>query len=252
MTKTAFNKLPEITISFWIMKICATTLGETGGDLLAQTMKIGYLFSSIIFLLFFFLAFFIQIYSKQYNPIIYWSVIIATSTAGTTISDFMDRTLGLGYANGSFILVSLLVLVFVVWKSTEKSISVTSIKSMRAESFYWIAILFSNTLGTALGDFLSDNSGLGFAGGAILIGSLLVLIILAHYFTSFSRVMLFWLAFVLTRPFGATFGDFLTKPIDKGGLNIGTTISSIALCLALFVLIFKEIEMLNSKKLDSN
>ncbi|WP_309641147.1 hypothetical protein [Flavobacterium sp.] len=248
MSKAVLHKLPEITMSFWIMKICATTLGETGGDLLAQTLEVGYLLSSIIFLAFFVLAFFIQIFSKQYNPIIYWLVIITTSTAGTTISDLIDRTLGLGYAVGSSILVFLLILIFAIWKSTEKSISITSIQSVRAESFYWIAILFSNTLGTALGDFLSDSSGLGFAGGALLIGSLLLLIIVAHYFTKISTVILFWLAFVLTRPFGATFGDFLTKPIDKGGLNIGTIISSIILCLALFILVFKEIEKLNIKK----
>lgn len=248
MTKTVLNKLPEITISFWIMKICATTLGETGGDLLAQTMNFGYLLSSVIFLSFFLLLFFIQIYTKRYNPIIYWLVIIATSTAGTTVSDLMDRTLGLGYAKGSFILIALLLIVFAVWKLTEKTISVAAIKSVRAESFYWMAILFSNTLGTALGDFLSDNSGLGFAGGAILIGSILLLIILTYYCTKFSRVILFWLAFVLTRPFGATFGDFLTKPIDKGGLNIGTQIATIVLCLTILILIFREMGKLNSKK----
>ncbi|WP_298222515.1 hypothetical protein [Flavobacterium sp.] len=248
MSTTAFHKLPEIAISFWIMKICATTLGETGGDLLAQTMKVGYAISSLIFLGFFFLMFFIQIVSKKYNPIIYWLVIIATSTAGTTISDFMDRTLGLGYAKGSFILVALLILILGIWRLTEKSISVTQIQSVRAESFYWVAILFSNTLGTALGDFLSDDSGLGFAGGAVLIGSLLLLIILAHYFTTFSKVVLFWLAFILTRPFGATFGDFLTKPTDQGGLNIGTAFSSIFLSLVILALMYREIRHLNHRQ----
>jgi len=248
MSTTAFHKLPAITISFWIMKICATTLGETGGDLLAQTMKVGYGLSSLIFLGFFFLMFFIQIVSKKYNPIIYWLVIIATSTAGTTISDFMDRTLGLGYAKGSFILVALLILILGIWRLTEKSISVTQIQSVRAESFYWVAILFSNTLGTALGDFLSDDSGLGFAGGAVLIGSLLLLIIIAHYFTTFSKVVLFWLAFILTRPFGATFGDFLTKPTDQGGLNIGTAFSSIFLFLVILALMYREIQRLNHRQ----
>ena len=248
MSQAVLYKLPQITMSFWIMKICATTLGETAGDLLAQTMKVGYVLSSIIFLAFFVLAFSIQIFSKRYHPIIYWLVIIATSTAGTTISDLIDRTLGLGYAVGSSILVFLLILIFALWKSTEKSISITAIQSVRAESFYWIAILFSNTLGTALGDFLSDSSGLGFAGGALLIGSLLLLVIVAHYCTKISTVILFWLAFVLTRPFGATFGDFLTKPIDKGGLNFGTLMSSLILCLALFVLVFIELKKLNMKK----
>jgi uncharacterized membrane-anchored protein len=213
------NKLPQVTIAFWIMKICATTLGETAGDLLAQTMKVGYGISSAILLAFFFVTLFIQLFSKKYHPIIYWLVILATSTAGTTMSDFMDRTLGLGYAAGSLILVSLLAITLFVWKQSEKSLSVTDIKSLRGEIFYWAAILFSNTLGTALGDFLADNSGLGFLGGALVIGSVLLLIILAYYFTKISHVVLFWLAFVLTRPFGATFGDLLTKPVTKGGVK---------------------------------
>lgn len=231
------NKLPAITISFWIMKICATTLGETAGDLLAQTLKIGYGLSSIILLSFFVITLLIQLFSKKFHPLIYWSVILATSTAGTTMSDYMDRTLGLGYAMGSLILVSLLIITLTIWKSTEKSLSVTDIKSLRGEVFYWTAILFSNTLGTALGDFLADNSGLGFVGGAILVGSLLVLIVLAYYFTSISRIILFWLAFVLTRPFGATFGDLLTKPLAKGGLNFGTIGSSAILFIILAVLV---------------
>lgn len=164
------------------------------------------------------------------------------------MSDFMDRTLGLGYATGSFILVSLLILTLIVWRSTEKSLSVTNIKSLRGEIFYWTAILFSNTLGTALGDFLADNSGLGFIGGAILIGSLLIIIVLAYNFTNISRVILFWLAFVLTRPFGATFGDLLTKPIKKGGLNFGTVGSSIILFTILVILIVLAIFKLNSKQ----
>lgn len=223
------NKLPAITISFWIMKICATTLGETAGDLLSMTLNIGYAVSSIILLSFFFATLFIQLFAKKFHPIIYWAVILATSTAGTTMSDFMDRTLGLGYATGSLILVSLLVTILFIWKKTEKSLSVTNIKSLRGEIFYWTAILFSNTLGTALGDYLADNSGLGFSGGAILIGSLLLLIVLTYRFTKVSHVILFWLAFVLTRPFGATFGDLLTKTHEKGGLNFGTIGSSMIL-----------------------
>ncbi len=219
------------------MKICATTLGETAGDLLAQTMQIGYGISSAILLAFFFVTLFIQLFSKKYHPIIYWLVILATSTAGTTMSDFMDRTLGLGYAAGSLVLVSLLAITLFVWKQSEKSLSVTDIKSLKGEVFYWTAILFSNTLGTALGDFLADNSGLGFLGGALLTGSLLLLIILAYYFTKISHVVLFWLAFVLTRPFGATFGDLLTKPVTKGGLNFGTAGSSAILFGILVVLL---------------
>ncbi|WP_395051330.1 hypothetical protein [Flavobacterium sp.] len=231
------NKLPAITVSFWIMKICATTLGETAGDLLSMTLKIGYAISSMLLLSFFFVTLFIQLSTKKYHPIIYWAVILATSTAGTTISDFMDRTLGLGYATGSLILATLLVITLVIWKISEKTLAVTNITSTRGELFYWTAILFSNTLGTALGDFLADNSGLGFAGGAILIGSLLILIVLAYKFTKISHIILFWLAFVLTRPFGATFGDLLTKPLEKGGLNFGTIGSSAILFVILVILI---------------
>lgn len=241
------NKLPAITLSFWIMKICATTLGETAGDLLSMTMNIGYAFSSAILLIFFFATLVVQLSAKKFHPVIYWSVIVSTSTAGTTMSDYMDRTLGLGYAIGSLILVSLLIATLVIWKLTENSLSVTNIKSLRGEVFYWTAILFSNTLGTALGDFLADNSGLGFAGGAILIGSLLALIVLAFYFTKISHVILFWLAFVLTRPFGATFGDLLTKTHEKGGLNFGTIGSSLILFTILVVLIERSIIKLSRK-----
>ena len=230
---STLSKLPQITVAFWIMKICATTLGETAGDLLSMTMDVGYAVSSIILLSFFFATLGVQLASKKYHPIIYWLVILATSTAGTTMSDFMDRTLELGYATGSFILVSLLVITLAVWKIVEKSLSVTDIKTMRGELFYWTAILFSNTLGTALGDFLADDSGLGFAGGAFLIGGLLLLIVMAYYFTKVPHVILFWLAFVLTRPFGATFGDLLTKSTEKGGLNFGTMGSSLILFIIL-------------------
>ena len=234
---STISKLPQITVAFWIMKICATTLGETAGDLLSMTMDVGYAASSVILLSFFFATLGVQLATNKYHPVVYWLVILATSTAGTTMSDFMDRTLGLGYATGSFILVSLLVLTLVVWKAIEKSLSVTDIKTMRGEIFYWTAILFSNTLGTALGDFLADDSGLGFAGGAFLIGSLLLLIIVLYYFTKISHVILFWLAFVLTRPFGATFGDLLTKSTEKGGLNFGTMGSSLILFLILTILV---------------
>lgn len=234
---TSLKKLPEITALFWIMKICATTLGETAGDLLSMTMKVGYAQSSIILFSIFIVTLLVQLFTKKYIPIIYWLVILSTSTAGTTISDFMDRTLGLGYATGSLILVTILLVVLAIWKLTEKSLSVTNITTLRGELFYWTAILFSNTLGTALGDFLADNSGLGFAGGAILIGSILILVILAHYFTKISTVLLFWIAFVLTRPFGATFGDLLTKTTAKGGLGFGTQGSSLILFMILIILI---------------
>lgn len=231
------KKIPEITILFWIMKICATTLGETAGDLLSMTMNVGYAISSMILISIFFITLIIQLISKKYNPIIYWLVILSTSTAGTTMSDYMDRTLGLGYATGSIILIIILLGVFTLWRISEQSLSVTNISTFKGELFYWIAILFSNTLGTAVGDFLADDSGLGFAGGAILIGSLLGLVVLAKYFTKISTVLLFWIAFVLTRPFGATFGDFLTKSSDKGGLNFGTVGSSLILFAILVILV---------------
>jgi uncharacterized membrane-anchored protein len=231
------NKLPQITISFWIMKICATTLGETAGDLLSMTLNVGYAISSAILLTFFIGTLWIQLKAKSYIPILYWAVILSTSTAGTTLSDYMDRTLGLGYANGSLLLATLLGLSLLIWQKLEKSLSVTNIKTLRGESLYWTAILISNTLGTALGDFLADNSGLGFAGGAILIGSLLTLIVVAYYFSKISHVVLFWLAFVLTRPFGATFGDLLTKSSAKGGLDLGTIGSSVVLFVVLLTLV---------------
>lgn len=231
------NKLPQITILFWIMKICATTLGETAGDQLSMTMNIGYALSSVILISFFAVVLIAQLLTKKHYPVIYWAVILATSTAGTTMSDFMNRSMGFGYALGSSILIILLVLTLITWKATEKSLSVTNIKSFRGEIFYWTAILFSNTLGTSVGDYLADNSGLGFAGGAILIGLLLLIIVMLHYYSKISPVILFWLAFVLTRPFGATFGDLLTKTADKGGLGFGTSGSSLILLGVLFVFV---------------
>ncbi len=231
------NKVAQVNIYFWVMKICATTLGETGGDLLSMTLNVGYAISSIILLSFFLITLFIQLASKKFHPVIYWLVIVSTSTAGTTMSDYMDRSVGLGYFKGSLILVSCLVLILALWRYSEGTLSVNYIQTKKAEVFYWTAILFSNTLGTALGDFLADSSGLGFLGGAILIGSLLALVVLAYYLTQVNRVMLFWIAFVLTRPFGATFGDVLTKPVEKGGLNLGTIGSSIVLASILIVFI---------------
>ena len=233
MTPTA-NKVATVTLAFWIMKICATTVGETGGDLLSMTMNVGYAVSSIILIGFFLVALTAQLKAKTFHPFLYWAVILATSTAGTTISDFMDRTLGLGYATGSAILVSLLIAVLAVWRYTMGSISVDHISDPKVETFYWSAILVSNTLGTALGDFLADSSGLGYLQSNLLITAAIAAIALAYYFTSISRTVLFWAAFVLTRPFGATMGDLLTKDTDKGGLGFGT-IGSSAVLLAILV-----------------
>jgi uncharacterized membrane-anchored protein len=227
------NKVAQVTIYFWIMKICATTLGETAGDLLSMTLNVGYGISTVILLSLFLITLVIQLLSSKFHPLLYWSVILTTSTAGTTLSDYMDRTLGLGYAHGSLILVTGLVIVLSLWYFSEKTLSVSNIQTTKAELFYWIAILFSNTLGTALGDYLADDSGLGFLGGAVLIGGLIALITLLSFVTRLNRILLFWIAFVLTRPFGATFGDLLTKPLEKGGLGFGTIGSSIILALLL-------------------
>lgn len=227
------SKLPAITMAFWIMKICATTLGETAGDMLSMTLKIGYAASSLILLTMFALALTAQLRSTKHNPFLYWLVILATSTAGTTMSDFMDRRLGLGYMLGSAILVSLLLTVLLVWKLAEKSLSVTNVRSLRGEIFYWSAILVSNTLGTALGDFLSDDSGLGFARSAALVGGLIALIAVLYFATSLSHTAFFWCAFVLTRPFGAEMGDVLTKDPSAGGVGFGTIGSSAVLGVVL-------------------
>ncbi len=219
------------------MKISATTLGETGGDLLSMTLNVGYELSLLIFLALFLISVTFQLKARAYHPFLYWTVIVATSTAGTEMSDFMDRTLHLGYLRGTIILFSILCAIFVVWRFSGGTMDVEKIRSFRVEVIYWIAILFSNTLGTALGDFLSTSSGLGFEGGALLIGSCLAIILLAKYFTQISRVLLFWFAFVLTRPFGATLGDVLTKSHAQGGLGFGTEGSSLVLLGVLIVTI---------------
>ena len=231
----ALNKLPQITLAFWIMKIYTTTLGETAGDLLSMTLNVGYTASSLILFSAFVVVLLLQLSSKKYHPLLYWSVILATSTAGTTMSDFMDRTLGLGYMKGSLILLSVLLAIFAYWYFSGKSMSVANIRTFKVEVLYWVAILFSNTLGTALGDFLADNSGLGFMGGAVLIGALIAAVAAAAYFTTVSRVLLFWIAFVLTRPFGGTFGDVLTKPVANGGVGFGTIGSSAVLLTILII-----------------
>ena len=231
------NKLPQVTLFFWIMKIAATTLGETAGDLLSMTLNVGYAVSSMILIGIFFGTLVTQLISKKYHPLLYWTVILSTSTAGTTMSDYMDRTLGLGYAKGTLILVTILASIFAYWRYSDHSFSVQNIRTFKVELLYWTAILFSNTLGTALGDFLADSSGLGFAGGALLIGGLLTLTALATFYSRISKTLLFWIAFVLTRPFGATMGDVLTKSRERGGLNFGTIGSSIILGSILGILI---------------
>jgi len=238
LTSSGMNKVPEITFAFWVMKICATTLGETAGDLLSMTLNVGYAASSLILIGAFLVTLLAQLGSRSFHPFLYWGVILSTSTAGTAMSDYMDRTLGLGYAAGALILVTILISILALWALTIGSLSVSNIRMFRVELFYWTAILFSNTLGTAFGDFLADSSGLGFAGGALLIASLIALIAIAYFCTQISRTLLFWMAFVLTRPFGATMGDVLTKTHEQGGLGFGTIGSSLVLASVLIVLIF--------------
>jgi uncharacterized membrane-anchored protein len=234
---SVINKLPQITAAFWLMKIAATTLGETGGDWLSMTMNFGYLTSTLIFFGLFVVALTSQLMSTKHHPYLYWTVIIATSTAGTTMSDYMDRTLELGYTEGAAILVTILLCLLSLWRWTVGNVQVTNIRTRKAELFYWFTILISNTLGTALGDFLSDDSGLGFLGSWLLITSFLGVILGLTYLTSLNRIILFWLAFILTRPFGATFGDVLTKPHDKGGLDFGRGYSSLILLTILVMTI---------------
>ena len=229
------NKLPAITAVFWLMKITATTLGETGGDWLSMTMNVGYLISTLAFFGIFAAALATQLASTKFHPFLYWTVIVATSTAGTTLSDYMDRTLELGYAKGAAILIAILATLLIAWRLTVGNLEVTAIRTRKAEIFYWVTILFSNTLGTALGDFLADDSGLGFLGSWLSITAVLSGILAAYRFTRIPRVFLFWAAFILTRPFGATFGDLLTKTREKGGLDLGTGYASLTL-LALLVM----------------
>lgn len=231
------NKLPQITAVFWLLKITATTLGETGGDWLSMTMNVGYLVSTLIFFSLFLVALGVQLMSKKHHVYLYWTVIAATSTAGTTMSDYMDRTLELGYAKGAAILVTILLCLLAAWRFTVGNVQVDNIRTRKAEVFYWITILFSNTLGTALGDFLADESGLGFLGSWQLITGILCVILAIFHFTKINRVLLFWIAFVLTRPFGATGGDVLTKAHDQGGLDLGRGYSSMILLAILVVTI---------------
>src|ERR1700730_9244871 len=233
------NKVAQVTLAFWIMKICATTLGETGGDLLSMTLNLGYAVSTAVFFGIFLATLVAQVTSRSYHPLMYWAVIISTTTAGTTLSDYLDRTAGLGYIGGSLVLVAILVSILAVWRPSLGSLAGDPIHQPKAETFYWVTILFSNTLGTALGDFLADKTGLGlgYEGGALVIFAVLALIAAAYFLTSVSRTLLFWLAFILTRPLGATLGDILTKTHEQGGLDLGTIGSSIVLGVFLVVCI---------------
>lgn len=212
------SKVPEVTLLFWIIKIAATTLGETAGDALSMSLNLGYVISTAIFAVIFAVFVGLQIKAKNYNSFFYWATIIATTTLGTTIADFVDRTLGVGYAGGSLILLILLGLSLFVWYLSCGTISVKSIQSAKSEAFYWLTIMFSQTLGTALGDWTADTQGLGYTSAALIFGTLLLVLAICYFYTKISRTLLFWLAFVLTRPLGAVLGDFLDKSIAHGGL----------------------------------
>lgn len=222
----AQSKVPQVTLVFWIIKIAATTLGETAGDALSMTADLGYAASTAIFFAVFLAVVVAQIRARSFHPFLYWAVIVATTTAGTTMADFADRSLGIGYVGGSLILLAILLLVLGAWRVTIGDVSVGNITAPKVEIFYWTTILFSNTLGTALGDFLADDSGLGYEGGALVFAGVLALVAAAYFFTRISRTWLFWLAFILTRPLGATLGDLLTKPIANGGLDLSRISSS--------------------------
>ncbi|MDB5768728.1 MAG: integral rane protein [Collimonas fungivorans] len=223
------SKVPEVTLLFWIIKIAATTLGETGGDAVSMSMNLGYLVATAIFAAIFLVAVFAQIKAKGFHPFLYWATIIATTTVGTTLADFADRSLGIGYAGGSSLLFILLMASLAVWHRTLGSISVDTVNTPKAEMFYWLTIMFSQTLGTALGDWTADSAGLGYTGAALVFGALLALLVLAYYRTRISRTLLFWAAFILTRPLGAVVGDFLDKPLNAGGLALSRYSASLAL-----------------------
>ncbi len=237
------NRVPHIIFLYWVIKIASTTLGETGADMFSMTFNLGYGETIAIFTGLFIVLLLIKLRLRGYHPLVYWLTFTASAIAGTAMSDFIDRTLKLGYAAGSVVLITMLLVTLWVWHRNEKSINVEYIATSKAELFYWIAFLFANTLGTAAGDFLADNMGLGFIHSAILISAMLVIIALLHFFTKVSGTLLFWLAFVLTRPFGATFGDFLTKPVKMGGINFGTIGSSIFFAVVLFFAIAKETKL---------
>jgi uncharacterized membrane-anchored protein len=235
---STFAKVPEITVGFWFVKILATTLGETGGDAVTMSMHLGYLLGTAIFAMLFVVAVAAQIGAKRFHPFLYWAVIVATTTAGTTLADYLDRSLGIGYAGGASMLFMLLLATLWLWHRTSGSVSVQSIETHRGEAFYWATIMLSQTLGTALGDWMAADTGLGYEGGALVFGAGLVLVVLAYFRSGLSRTLLFWTAFILTRPLGATVGDLMDKPLADGGFAwsrytaSAVLAGSIVLCIA--------------------
>jgi uncharacterized membrane-anchored protein len=239
---SALSKVPEVTLVFWIIKVAATTLGETAGDTLSMSMNLGYLLSTGIFAALFLVMVGAQISAKGFHALLYWATIIATTTLGTTLADFADRSLGIGYAGGSSVLLAFLLGSLWLWHRTLGTIAIVSVSSPRAEMFYWVTIMFSQTLGTALGDWTADSEGLGYLGGAVVFGSLLALVTAGYLWTRISRTTLFWTAFILTRPLGAVLGDFLDKPTSAGGLDLSRFSASAALLAVILgcILIFPQ------------
>ena len=236
------SKVPEVTLIFWIIKIFATTLGETGGDAVSMSMNLGYLIGTGIFAVIFIVAVIAQVSAKRFHPVLYWTTIIATTTVGTTLADFADRSLGIGYAGGTTILFALLMASLLIWYRALGSVAIDTVTSPKSETFYWITIMFSQTLGTALGDWTADTAGLGYSGGAIVFSAMLAILAATYYRTTLSRTMLFWAAFILTRPLGAVVGDLLDKPISHGGLALSRYSASAALLvlIASCILIFSQ------------
>ena len=239
---TALAKVPEVTLLFWVIKIAATTLGETGGDAVSMSMQLGYLTATALFAAVFLVAVWAQIKARAFHPFLYWATIIATTTVGTTLADFADRSLGIGYAGGTALLLALLLGSLFAWHRTLGSVSVSTVSSPRAEMFYWVTIMFSQTLGTALGDWTADTAGLGYTGGAVVFAALLALVAAAYFWTQVSRTLLFWAAFILTRPLGAVVGDFLDKPVSAGGLALSRYTASAALFafIVVCILVFRQ------------
>jgi uncharacterized membrane-anchored protein len=236
------TKVPEVTLIFWIIKIVATTLGETGGDAVSMSMHLGYLIGTAIFAAVFLVAVVAQIKAEKFHPFLYWATIIATTTVGTTLADFADRSLGIGYAGGATLLFTLLLISLAVWYKTLGSVSVNTVSSPKEEMFYWVTIMFSQTLGTALGDWTADTAGLGYEGGALVFSLLLGAVVIAYKWTRLSRTVLFWAAFILTRPLGAVVGDFLDKPLNAGGLALSRFSASASLVAIIIacILIFPQ------------
>jgi uncharacterized membrane-anchored protein len=235
--QTVASKVPAVTLGFWIIKILATTLGETGGDTVTMTMDLGYLTGTLIFLSLLVVMIVVQITAKKFHPCLYWATIVASTTAGTTMADFADRSLGIGYTGGSLLLLVCVLAVLGLWYRSQGSVAVDTVNTPKVEAFYWATITFSQTLGTALGDWTADDTGLGYEGAALVFGAGLAIIGGAYFWTRMSHVLLFWAAFILTRPLGATVGDLLDKPRDHGGLALSRPLASAVIAILMIACI---------------